>query len=289
MSDGEHKLVDASGDVRYVARGGEPVDSPAWRSCRLVLTSERLVLATNEGKRAVSLGTVSVPEDTEAAVPEAVSARDGTLLRIDDAVVQVDAGSVADFEATYRRAVLHDEVILAKPEAVVGGVVREDAEWSKARFRFDGDRVVLGLPGGRTTRFDIEAVGTIERQRATVRDVERAVVVVEHTDREGRAVETHVSGTERHVRVMSALLRGIIEAREGDVDLTETERQVLIALYSGVSPFEMADFVGIDVADVEEIYHTLLDVGAVDKVRERTEVTLNAQGRNLASEAMNDQ
>jgi helix-turn-helix protein len=180
-------------------------------------------------------------------------------------------------------------VVLARPEAVVGGVISEDAEWSKARFRLDGDRVVIGLPGSRTTRFDIADVGTIERQRATVRDAERAILAVEHTDAEGRSVETHFSGTERHVRAMTVLLRGVIEARERDVDLTETERQVLMALYSGVSPFEMADFVGIDVDQVEEIYQKLLDVGAVDKVRERTAVTLNAQGRNLASEAMNEQ
>ena len=61
-----------------------------------------------------------------------------------------------------------------------------------------------------------------------------------------------------------------------------------MALYSGVSPFEMADFVGTDVKEVEEIYQKLLDAGAVDRVRERTEVTLNAKGRNLASEAMNE-
>ena len=72
-------------------------------------------------------------------------------------------------------------------------------------------------------------------------------------------------------------------------ELTPLENQVLMALYSGVSPFEMADFVGTDVEKVEEIYGKLLEVGAVDKVRERTEVALNAEGRNLASEAMNEQ
>jgi helix-turn-helix protein len=289
MSDGEHKLVDASGDFRYVVRDGEPVDSPPWRSCRIVLTSERLVLATSDGEQAVALGNVSLSEDPEAVVPDGVSAGDGTPLRIGDAVLQVDAGSVEDFAAEYRRAVLHDAVILARPEAVVAGVVSEDAAWSEARFRFDGDRVVLGLPGGRTFRLDIEGVGTIERRRATVRDADRAVVAVEHTDREGRSVETHFSGTERHVRALSALLRAVIEAREGEVDLTETERQVLVALYSGVSPFEMADFVGIDADEVAEIYHKLVDVGAVDEIRERAEITLTARGRTLASEAMNEQ
>jgi helix-turn-helix protein len=49
-----------------------------------------------------------------------------------------------------------------------------------------------------------------------------------------------------------------------------------MALYSGVSPFEMADFVGVSVEEIEEVYQRLLEVGAVDEVRTRTEVELNA-------------
>jgi len=289
MSDGESKLVDTSGDYLYAVREGEPVESPAWRSCRLVLTSERLVLATNDGKRAIAHGNVELPDEPDDVVPEDVSLGDATPLRIGDSVLLVDAASVSDFEREFYRAVLHDAVILAKPEAVVGGVVRDEAAWSKARFRFEDDRIVLGLPGGDTTEFDIEDVGTVEERTATVRDAERRVLTVEHTDAEDRAVETHFSGTARHVAALAALLEMVIDDRKGDVELSETDRQVLMALYSGVSPFEMADFVGIDVGEVEDIYAKLLEMGAVDKVRERTEVSLNAQGRNLASEAMNEQ
>jgi helix-turn-helix protein len=94
---------------------------------------------------------------------------------------------------------------------------------------------------------------------------------------------------EWHSRALESLLGTIIEQREDDHELSELEKQVLMALYSGVSPFEISDFVGIDIDKVEEIYQDLLEAGAVDKVRERTEVTLNAHGRNLASEAMNEQ
>jgi len=117
----------------------------------------------------------------------------------------------------------------------------------------------------------------------------RQVVKVEHTDEEGRSVETHFSGVEWHTTALASLLRSTIAERQDEYELDDVENQVLMALYSGVSPFEMADFVGIDVEEVEEIYQKLLEVGAVDKVRERTEVTLNAKGRNLASEAMNEQ
>jgi len=287
MSEGEQKLVDAAGDYLYAVRDGEPVADPTWRSCRLVLTDERLVLATGDGKQAIPHSRIRVPED-DGVVPAESDAPGATPLEIGDNVILVDAQSFEDFESEYCRAALHDEVILAKPHAIAGGVVQDGAEWSKTRFRLEDDRVVLGLPGGESTSFDIEDVGTIEATSETVMGEQRQVVRVEHTDDDGRSVETHFSGMEWHSRALSSLLDRVIEARENDYELSDLESQVLMALYSGVSPFEMSDFVGIDVEEVEEIYGTLLEVGAVDKVRERTEVSLNAKGRNLASEEMNE-
>lgn len=288
MSDGEHTLVDASGDFLYVVRDGEAVADPSWQSCRIVLTDERLVLSTNDGERAISLGNLSPVEDPAAVVPDGVSAGNATPLRAGDAVVLLDAGAVEDFETEYARAVLHDEIVLARPTAVVGGADREDAEWSKARLRFQEDRLLIGLPGGETASLDLADVGGFERSRSTVLEAERPVLAVEHSDAEDRAVESQFSGTERHVGALATVLEDAAATREEAVELTETEREVLMALYSGVSPFEMADFVGVDVEEIERVYGGLLEAGAVEKVRERTEVTLNERGRNLASEAMNE-
>lgn len=279
MSDEEHTVVDVSGDYRYAVRDGEPVESPSWRSCRIMLTSERLVLATSDGQRAIALENVSIPGDPDV-VPAAVDAGGAVPVRVGESVLLLDAGSDEDFEAALSRAVLKEAVLLAKPG--------HDAEWSKARVRLDDDRVVVGLPGGRTTGFDADEIESVERGRATVRDAERPVVTVEHQD-DGQAVETAFSGRERHVRAISRLLEGAMEGGGGDTELTETEREVLVALYSGVSPFEMADFVGLEVDEVERIYERLLEIGAVEEVRVRTEVALTSQGRTLASQAMNEE
>jgi len=289
MSEGEQKIVDTSGDYLYAVRDGQQVEEPDWRSCRIVLTDQRLVLSFSGGKQAVPHSKISVPEASESVVPDGLTDEPATPLRIGNNVILVDAQGFHDFEREYCRAALHDEVILAKYPAVVGGVVQEDAEWSKARFRLKDDQISLGLPGNETVTFPLADVGTIETATQQVMGDSRRVVRVEHTDAEGRSVETHFSGMEWHSRALSALLRSVIEDRGEDYELTPVESQVLMALYSGVSPFEMADFVGIDVDEVEEIYEKLLEMGAVDKVRERTEVSLNAQGRNLASEAMNEQ
>jgi helix-turn-helix protein len=289
MSEGEQKLVDTSGDYLYAVRDRQQVEETSWRSCRIVLTDERLVLSTSGGKQAVPHSKISVPEASESVVPEGLADEPATPLRIGNNVILVDAQGLDDFEREYCRAALHDEVILAKYPAVVGGVVQDEAEWSKARFRLDDDQISLGLPGTETVTFPLDDVGTVETATQQVMGDSRQVVRVEHTDANDRSVQTHFSGMEWHSRALSALLHSVIEKRGEGYELSPVESQVLMALYSGVSPFEMADFVGIEADEVEEVYTKLLEMGAVDKVRDRTEVALNAQGRNLASEAMNEQ
>lgn len=285
MSGDERKVIDTSGDFRYVVRDGEPVGEPRWQSCRIIVTNKRLILATNDGKQPIPHSKISLPDDPADIVPDGVPSG-ATVLSVGDNVLLVDAANLDDFRFEYSRATLQGAVILARHPAVVGGVIQDDAEWGKARFQLDDGEVRLQFPGGGSTMFDIEDVGTVETDTSVVLGDKRAVVEVEHTDEEDRSVETHFSGMAYHTDALESLFGAIIEDREDDYELSEMESQVLMALYSGVSPFEMADFVGTTPDDVEEIYQKLLDVGAVDKVRTRTEVSLNAQGRNMASEAM---
>ena len=284
MSGDERKILDTSGDFQYVVRGGDPVGDPQWQSCRFIVTNKRLILAMGGNKQPIPHTNISLLDD-HGAVPGDVPPG-ATALSVGDNVLLVDAANVDDFAFEYCRATLQGEVILARPSAVVGGVIQDDAEWRKARFQLTDDEVRLQFPGGDATLFDIDDVGTIDTSESTVLGEQRTVVEAEHTDGEGRSVETHLSGMAHHTDALTRLFESVVEGREDDYELSEMESQVLMALYSGVSPFEMADFVGTTPDDVEEIYQTLLDVGAVDKVRTRTEVSLNAQGRNMASEAM---
>lgn len=288
MSGDERKILDTAGDVCYVLRSGESVADPTWASCRLLLTTKRLVVAENDSKRTIPHAKVILPRD-ESVVPESIDTTGAITLKLGSTILVVTATDSQDFVDTYCRANLGGGVILAKHPAVVGGVVQDEASWSKARFAVEDDLFKLQFPGGESMACELDDIGTIAERSGTVMGEQRDVVAVEHTDDDGRSVETHLSGNARHTTVLATLFEHIVESREDDYELSETESQVLMALYSGVSPFEMADFVGIGVDEVEEIYQHLLEVGAVDEVRTRTEVTLNAQGRNMASEAMSEQ
>ena len=116
----------------------------------------------------------------------------------------------------------------------------------------------------------------------------RTVAEVSHTQ-EATAVETHVSGVGRQVTVLASLLRRGEEKNTTDVDLSEQESEVLMALYSGVSPFQIPEFVGIDVDTVEGIFDGLTEEGILEEQRTRREVELKARGRHIASEATDEE
>jgi helix-turn-helix protein len=285
MSDAEQKLFDGQGDFLYAVRNGQHNPGAQWQSCRLVLTNKRLVLATSGNKQTVPLSKVELADDPPE-VEAAEHVGNYTALRMGSNVVLV---SIPDggLEIDFCRANLHDQIVLVKHPAVEGGVV-QDTDWEKAKFRYVDDTIKMALSDG-SLAIDMDNVGTIEISTKSVRNQERQVVAVEHTE-DDISVETHLTGTERHTKALDSLFSAAVEKNEGDVgQLGEMERQVLMALYSGVSPFEISGFVGIPPDEVEEIYQDLLEMGAVDKVRTRTEVALNARGRNLASEAMSEE
>jgi Uncharacterized conserved protein len=141
---------------------------------------------------------------------------------------------------------------------------------------------------GSFVEVELDDIGTIDTAERTVVDDKRKVIEVEHTEDE-TSVQTYVSGDERRCLHLAGLFRKGESRSSANLDLSEEEKEVLMALYSGVSPFEIGDFVGLPVERVEEIYEDLIELEVLEEVRVRHEVGLTARGRNLASGAMNDE
>ena len=102
-------------------------------------------------------------------------------------------------------------------------------------------------------------------------------------------MQTYFAGKSHTMAVLESLFNKGVREAQGSVDLSETEKQVLMGLYSGVSPFEIPDFLGMEVDDVEEIYDRLIELDVLEEVRTRREVSLKTRGRNIASEVINEQ
>ncbi|MBX0322817.1 CheF family chemotaxis protein [Halomicroarcula sp. F13] len=290
MADGEHPLVDTKGKFVQVVKDGRKRNDIEWLPGRILLSNKRLVLATNDGKRTIPLSKLTSVSASQ--MNQSLAQVDGYVkLRAGRDVTLVAAQADDEFQEELYRALLDQIVVLVKHPAVEGGVVR-DTGWEKARLKLDDeheDTLNLAIASGTFVELDIDDVGTVEAKTKAIRGTERPLLEVEHTI-DGTSVETHISGGRRHVSLVEGLVRqGEQRNAADDVDLAPEETQVLMALYSGISPFKIPDFVDMDVDDVEAVYDRLVEADILEPVRTRREVQLEARGRSIAGDAIADQ
>ena len=287
MSKSERKLMDTTGRFTQVVKDGSKLGDIGWTDGRILLSNRRLVLAGSGGKRTIQLSKVDRIEgrydvnQTIAQVADYVSVRTGSD------VFLVSTGESEDFERTLHKMILDGNIVLVKHPAIEGGVV-QDVGWKKARVKIDEEAVNLAVEDGSFVRIEIDDIGTVERDERTVRSAERPVLEAEHTE-EGTSVETYLSGNTKHCSVLGSVLQRGAERNASSIDLGKEQKEVLMALYSGVSSFEVPEFLDMDPDDVEEIYERLVELDVLQEVRIRREVALKPRGRNIASESMNSQ
>ena len=288
MSEGETKLADQKGKFTQVVKNGRKVPDIEWLPGRILLSTRRIVLASSEGKRTIPLGEVSSIKGRQDANKPLAKVSSYLSLQVGNDVTLVAPNNHEEFEHQLFSAVLDQQVALVKHPAVEGGVV-QGTSWEKGRLTLEEDGVVaLAIASGQFVEIEIDDVGAVAEQEGEVKGEQRFVIEVEHTE-EGTAVETHITGPRSKVAVLASLLRKGEQKNTTDVQLTEEQNEVLMALYSGVSPFQIPDFVGIDVERVEEIYDELIEAGILEEQRTRREVALQARGRHIASEAMDEE
>ncbi|GAB6879669.1 chemotaxis protein CheF1 [Halorubrum gandharaense] len=288
MGESEYKIADTQAKFAVAVREGRTVNDVAWTPGRALLSNRRLILAGNDGRRTIPLSKLEGLGGRHDA-NQAVARVSGYIsFDLDDQVLLVAAADHDAFERDVYRALLDQRTLLAKHPAVEGGVVT-DAGWEQARVKLDENGLNAAMESGAFVKFDLDDISGLEATQRTVQGEKQPVIEVSHTDADGTSIETHIAGESERVTFVEAWLRKGEERSTTNVDLDSRDREVLMALYSGVSPFEIPSFLGMDVDVVEETFERLIEVEVVEEVRVRREVSLNSRGRNIASQAMNEQ
>jgi helix-turn-helix protein len=290
MKPGERNLYDTNGRFLQAVRSGRSVTDATWTNGRILLSNRRLVLAGAGGKRTFPLSTIDRIGGRFDVNQRVATVSDYLAVQYEggEEVVLVAPADPDEFEPAVYDALLNATRFLVRHPAVAGGVV-QNTEWEGARMKIEPESVGVATVGGTFVEVRLDDIGDIQVGRRTVREERRRVVEVEHSDDDGTSVQTYISGPERPVEILTSLLRIGEEQSETALDLSTTDKQVLMALYSGVSPFDIPAFLGIDVDEVEELFGRLIDHRVLDEVRVRHEVELNAKGRSIAADAIDDQ
>lgn len=287
MSEGEYKIADTKGRFAMAVKDGRQLNNVDWSQGRILLSNRRLILAGNDGKRTIALSDISGLSGRQDASQSIAAASNYLALKLGEDVMLVSAADHEEFKTAFFKSVLDENIVKAKHPAVEGGVV-QDTSWEKARLKVEEDAIATALQSGKFVELELEEISEISTEQRTVGGTERTVIQVSHVEGQ-TSVETHLTGAQRTCVFVQSFLKEGERRSEANVDLAPSEKEVLMALYSGVSPFEIPAFIGQDVDKVEETFEKLIELDIVDEVRTRHEVTLNSRGRNIASEAMNEQ
>jgi len=286
----ETKVADTRGRFLQALRDGRQVNDAAWTNGRILLSNRRIVLAGTGGKRTFPLSAIDRVGGRFDVNQRVATVSDYLALQFDggENVVLVAPAEYEVFEMDLYDALLSSTKFLVRHPAVEGGVV-QNTEWEPGRVKAEADSVSVATVSGTFVEIRLDDIGDTDMGRRTVREEQREVIEVEHSDDDGTSVETYISGPERAVGILRSLLQIGDEQTETSLDLSRQDKQVLMALYSGVSPFDIPSFLGIDVDQVEELFVRLIDHDVVDEVRVRHEVELNARGRSIAADAIDEQ
>ena len=289
MSNGdtEYKITDIQARFAVAVREGRAMNDVSWTPGRVLLSNRRLILAGNDGKRTIPLSQLEGLGGRHDSNQSIARVSNYVSFDLGEQVLLVAAADHETFERDVYRALLDQRTLMAKHPAVEGGVVQETG-WEQARVKIDENGLGAALEGGAFVEFDLDDISGVDSAKRTVDGEKQPVIEVSHTD-DGTSIETHLAGGSRLMRFVEAWLRKGEQRSTANVDLSSRDREVLMALYSGVSPFEIPAFLGSDVDAVEETFERLIELEVVEEVRVRREVALNSRGRNIASEAMNEQ
>ncbi|MFC6872330.1 CheF family chemotaxis protein [Halobellus marinus] len=290
MKSGETKIADTRGRFLQAIRDGRERNDAAWTNGRILLSNRRIVLAGTGGKRTFPLSAIDRVGGRFDVNQRVATVSDYLALQFDNGenVILVAPADYEEFEMEFYDALLSSTKFLIRHPAVEGGVV-QNTEWEGARMKVEEESVSIATVNGTFVEVKLDDIGDIEMGRRTVREEQREVIEVEHSDDEGTSVQTYISGPKDAVDNLKSLLQIGDEQTETSLDLSQQDKQVLMALYSGVSPFDIPAFLGIDVDEVEELFVRLIDHDVLDEVRVRHEVELNARGRSIAADAIDEQ
>ncbi|QZA89556.1 CheF family chemotaxis protein [Salinarchaeum sp. IM2453] len=289
MSREERKLLDTSGKFLQVVKNGRRREQAAWLPGRILISTQRIVLVSNEGKRTIPLSSISDIGGRYDVNQTIARVSDYTAIKFGERGKQVVLVNVpddeVDIETSLHSALLNHRQMLVQHPAVEGGVV-QSVEWVVGHLKVEPDTVNIALKDGTFIEIDLDDISEFSTTEQTVRDESRPVLKVSHTNQDGTSVETHISGDERRCSFLTSIFREGDERSQIGVDLEYSEQKVLMALHSGVSPFEIPEFVDMDADRVEEIYERLIELGVLEEIRKRREVKLTARGRKVASGAI---
>ncbi len=213
-----------------------------------------------------------------------------------------DQGVMKKFERNTLLLLLHKRIVYVKHPAVIGGAVQNDVEWTRGALLFLRDKKT----GNQKMRIQREVdsitillnnIESVDLEKQEFKEGKtKTVVNIKHS----LGSETYNTFLISQRRIVSALITylknyleetgaikksdSLLTAEVAAENVSDLEGQLLVALYSGMSPFELDGMLGITIDELEETYEKLVKKGLLRVVRMRRQVELTPAAKRLVNQ-----
>ena len=280
-----------------------------WMPCKVVLTYGGIWLMQGNNKKGIPLAEISslgreIPKkQLGTSVPDYIAV---TYVSENKEITVAITGQPEQLKKLKKYIMflrLNKKPVYILHPAKVGGVIKDGVQWVQGLLN------IVWTPGGAADKLIIQRkAGNVEILMNNIEMVQtespniggkvKQIANIKHADSENIYNTFILSGIQNslieyindHLReqgVISSHASDSATDSSSDATIAETEEEILVALYSGVSALEVPTFMEeLDVDQIELIYDKLISYGLVELVRLRKDVKLTPKGRNIVNKKM---
>jgi hypothetical protein len=194
-----------------------------------------------------------------------------------------------EFKQSLTEILLNKKIVLVKYPVKKGGVVQSNVTWEKGQIGIKGTKIRIVTESGKMAKIDLDKIQLVKKDKREVDGELKNILDLQFSEEEDEmefSVECYIHAKASILNILHNFIFGSFDRVTADISLSESEKQIIMSLYTGVSPFEIPNFIGMDVDEVESIFDRLIELEVLKEVRKRKEVILTTRGKNLASEAL---
>ena len=304
---GEEKIVTwLDGKILFIETYATQAN---WVQCKVVLTYGGIWLMYGNNKKGIplamiaSLGREIPKKQLGTSVSDYIAV---TYVSENKEITVAITGQSSQLKKLKKYIMflrLNKKPVYVLHPAKVGGVIKDGAVWAKGLLN------IAWTPGGAADKLVIQRkegnveilmnnIEMVQTESPNIGGKVQQIANIKYSDSENTYNTFILSGIQNslieyindHLReqgVISSHASDSATDSSSDAAIAETEEEILVALYSGVSALEVPSFMeGMDVDQVELIYDKLISYGLVELIRLRKDVKLTPKGRNIVNKKM---
>ncbi|MFP3945550.1 MAG: CheF family chemotaxis protein [Archaeoglobaceae archaeon] len=296
----ESKITDDIGKfISPISSDDKRFRDAKWIPGRIILSNKNIWMIGKDRKKKIPLKTIfdiggrfDISNEVKSMPHYILVKHHGPNEENKSSLVTVnDKNKFERLKEKLMEILLNKRIVYVKYPVKKGGVIQQNIKWEKAQIAIKKNKLRMVTESKKFIKIDLDKIQLAKKEDREVNQETKKVLDIQFSEVEDNqefSVECYVYGKENTLNILNNFIFGSFDKVTADIKLSESEKQIIMSLYTGVSPFEIAGFIGMDVDKVEEVYDRLIELGVLKEVRKRKEVILTTRGKNLASEALSE-